>query len=127
MSQFKYMSHGTLRLSSADSSGRMHPSFNGELRYIDKGAALFKFFNHTDEVTITIQLDTSRGGRELGNAHFTLPKGESTYVLINDFPSGPHGSYAKCYCEMWVVRDPSKEKSQQNPDANVAFEIYERK
>lgn len=124
---FKYMSHGTLRLSGADSSGRMHPSFNGDLLYIDKGAALFKFVNRSDEVTITIQLDSTRGGRQLGDAHFTVRNGETTYVLVDDFPSGPRGRYAKCYCEMWVVRDPEKEKSEKNPDAIVEFEIYERK
>jgi hypothetical protein len=94
-------------------SGFQNPSLRGKT-YVGTGAVLFRFFDFSDPVLITIDLRAAGGIATLADADLDVPaKSPARFVLFEGFPLGTARDPRFYPYELWLVnkKDPDKAAS----------------
>jgi hypothetical protein len=86
------------------------------------GGLLFWFLNDWDPVELTLYLRQWQDGPELASVNLPLAKGQSAFILFDDYPRRFLEDRNKTYCEMWLI---SKGRDTDQ-GGNTRFEIYRR-
>jgi hypothetical protein len=93
--------------------GLQNPSLRGKT-YVGTGAVLFRFFDFSDDVSITIDLRAAGGIATLADADLdAAAKGPARFVLFEGFPHGTARDPRFYPYELWLVnrKDPDKAAS----------------
>jgi hypothetical protein len=100
--------------------GLQNPSLRGKT-FIGTGAVLFRFFDFSDAVRITIDLKGA-GGMTLADADLDVPaKSPTRFVLFEGFPLGSAKDPRFYLYELWLVNKKGSDK-----DASAKVDVLYR-